>query len=85
MTLLGEYAGAGSGTPGGFAVRQDTEVLNRRGDFEAREDTEILRMGTGGVFDIREDTEILRIGASDITASAGMGANNTEGGFEVLP
>lgn len=72
---------AGAGTPGGFPIRQDTEVLNKRGDFEAREDTEVLRMGTGGGFDIREDTEVLRFGGNDVTAGAGVSNND---GFEVL-
>ena len=75
-------SGTGSATPGGFTIRQDTEVVPKRGDFEAREDTEVLRMGTGGGFDVREDTEVLRIGGLGVQAASGVGGNTTEG-FEV--
>lgn len=71
--------GAGAATPGGFTIRQDTDVLPRQGDFEAREDTEVLRMGATGGFDVREDTEILRIGGNGVQGGAGVGGHSTEG------
>jgi hypothetical protein len=54
-------ADVGASTPGGFALRPDTEAqaLEAKRDFEAREDTEVLRMGTTGASAIREDTELL--------------------------